>query len=384
MSIDLSKIGVKATADNKVKVDNPGALVPTSNGSKDAKKTAPDYKDLVVSGTKLVYAFDISYSMADLLVSTKDLDQWDWAREWPRIMKHIDRCNAQVREALGTSDDEDEADAVAAADPDDPDDEDDDPDDEDDDPDDEDDDPDDEDDEDEVKAAAPKGNPALLEELKMFNPDTFKWAALKGRSEQDIKFDIVEMKLFQNFHIEYNMDKYRTLKSKLAIIQQQAVKFVAERYDKYNNPDVTVIAFNERPHLVATACPKDKMLREINGLSPCGGTSIAYAIEAAVQVCEQRPSAMGVHHLVLITDGEDGCTKNYVEGALRNRMEALHMVVDFIHISQNPRCLESEDVQYLKSLCEATGGQYVLVDDPDVLASRFLEASARLCLPPAR
>jgi len=103
-------------------------------------------------------------------------------------------------------------------------------------------------------------------------------------------------------------------------------------------------------------------------------TEIMSAIRAAVEVCRKRPSLVGIHHVIIMSDGCDGGT--HVLPEWLPTLKASGVVLDYIHIGD-----ESVNDE-LKAACTALGGECVVVNSEKDFAERFAIACARPMLPP--
>lgn len=104
--------------------------------------------------------------------------------------------------------------------------------------------------------------------------------------------------------------KTRNLRDGIMRIGDLANRFVAPRIE------LTIIEFNQEARIVlpCTTTPTAKQLRKVcNSLSPEGGTNIGAALNMALSIALGKK----VVHIVLFTDGEDGCN-------LKQKLEAKH------------------------------------------------------------
>ncbi len=142
--------------------------------------------------------------------------------------------------------------------------------------------------------------------------------------------------------------------------------------------------FNEEPRLLcAPGSLEEDVLYAIDGIAANGGTAIKKAIERALNECGRRPSEVNAHHLVLISDGEDGSALDVPE--LIPKMKALGVVFDFIFmLGAGLKETDSQEAKALRMVCEATGGEYTVVKTEKDFAQKLLAVSSRPMLPPAR
>lgn len=106
-----------------------------------------------------------------------------------------------------------------------------------------------------------------------------------------------------------------------------------------------------------------------------GGTNITKGLGAAVALCRRSPSAVKLHHVILITDGCDYGALECVQ--FIEPMRKLGICLDVIHISDAPT---DEVGDLLRRVCEQTGGEYQVADDVENFQTKFLNAAGRLLL----
>jgi len=92
-----------------------------------------------------------------------------------------------------------------------------------------------------------------------------------------------------------------------------------------------------------------------------------------LDVCRKKPSPVGVHHFIIVSDGEDGSSN--VIGSWVPSLKASGVVLDYIHIG----CEYAN--KGLKKACEALGGIFVTVNSERDFESKFIEVVHRKMLP---
>jgi hypothetical protein len=118
-------------------------------------------------------------------------------------------------------------------------------------------------------------------------------------------------------------------------------------------------------------------IMEMKGGQGCGGgTNILNGLRRAMDVCRDKPSAVGIHHFILVSDGEDCAADNNI-GSWLPALKASGVVLDYIHIG------ETSLNEGIKKVAIALGGTCVQVVTEEELKEKFIEAAQRLCLPPA-
>lgn len=188
-----------------------------------------------------------------------------------------------------------------------------------------------------------------------------------------------------NLSLPANPAAPKQARSKLEAVKDAAKGFVRERFAKYPDAQVVVMKFSDEAKEVTRGAGLESVLFAIDKLETEGSTEITDAVIKAVDLCQRRPSKVGMHHIVLVSDGFDSAAVQ-VRGQLP-RMKDLNIVFDFIFMagkSQYDLKEDSEVVKVLKSVCDATGGEFTRIDTEKDFKQKFLQASARKCLPPAR
>jgi hypothetical protein len=173
-------------------------------------------------------------------------------------------------------------------------------------------------------------------------------------------------------------------KSKMMAVKDAARDFVKKRFEKWPDANVMLFSFESHPTLLAAGISEQNVLDGINRLPDGGGggTDIYRAVARAVEHCKKRKDDVGVHHIVLVSDGMDGGATG-VRGLLPD-MKEIGIVFDFIFIQGGSENMEGDPIiRALREVCEATGGEFTIVKSEKDFLQKFLAASNRLCLPPA-
>jgi VWA domain-containing protein len=189
---------------------------------------------------------------------------------------------------------------------------------------------------------------------------------------------------FNGFSFPMN-SKYRgNNRSKMEILKGAAKDFVSKRFAKFKDAKVAVMQFEESPMLLcASGAIESEVLAAIERLQPGGGTDIFKAVVGGISDCKKRPSEVGAHHIVLVSDGCDGGAARVTE--LVPRMKEVGIVFDFIFVQgMNGDSLGVDMAKILRGVCEATGGEYTEVRTVQDFETKFLAVSNRPMLPPAR
>lgn len=174
-----------------------------------------------------------------------------------------------------------------------------------------------------------------------------------------------------------------TYVTKLQAVKDASMEFVNQRFDKFPNAEVSLVAFNNTA--VTKACGKSRQatLDAISFLHTDGGTNIHGAVIHSMGLCKKSKKSI-VHHIVLVSDGMDYSGQRVEE--LVPEMLTVGVIFDFILIrAENGREEEvDQTVEALKRTCAATGGEFSIVTNVKQFKKQFALASARLCLPPGK
>jgi Mg-chelatase subunit ChlD len=172
-------------------------------------------------------------------------------------------------------------------------------------------------------------------------------------------------------------------KTKMQAVKEAASGFVKKRFEKFPDARVTVFSFEGHPSLLSAGVTEEHVLQAINSLPDMGGgsTNIYSAVERAVNECKKRVQQVGMHHIVLVSDGMDGGATQVI--SLLPMMLEVGIVFDFIFILGGSEYADQHVIDALKKVCEATGGEFVTVKTEKDFVEKFLKASSRLCLPTA-
>jgi len=207
--------------------------------------------------------------------------------------------------------------------------------------------------------------------------------------------------------------------SRIDLVKKLAKQEIQKRFDKFPKSAVSVVPFSGRPVTLFDMQDPKNLWPALDGLnSPwsayicnaCGrvenapngrwgnsnnapvcacnnkpmtlewsdgGTDILAAIRKAMDLCRLKPSAVGIHHIILVTDGEDGNAAHTI-GTWVPAMKASGVVLDYIHIGD-----ASQANQGLVDACKQLGGEYVVVNSEKDFTTKFIAAVGRKMLPPA-
>lgn len=217
-------------------------------------------------------------------------------------------------------------------------------------------------------------------------------------TDEQLKAKIVSEGLAARYGIPLpkNITHHAKSQSKMSAVKEAAKQFVTDRFKKYSDARVIIFEFDERPTLLTHGADGvDAVLEAVDGLPefPDGGTHIFSAVDRALAECKAHPSEVGAHHIVLVSDGMDPDASRVQD--LLPKMKENGVVFDFIFIEGSTEAnnaimgswyMEAAQaaIKVLKEVCEATGGEFQIVKTKKDFLQKFLAASNRKALPPAR
>lgn len=221
-------------------------------------------------------------------------------------------------------------------------------------------------------------------------PVALNWLDPASTPDLMLQMKILDEQLNNRFNITLKPKKtYIDTQSsmrKLDVVKTEARGFVEQRFQKFPSAKVAVFSFNNQCVLRApVGSLKGNVLEAIDAMYPNGTTFIFGAVERVMNECGRRKKEIGMHHIVLVSDGWDHSALQ-VEG-LVPKMKEIGIVFDFIFVAnRNPmdrdeQLITSDVAACMKRVCEATGGEYTEVNKASDFKQKFLTASTRLCLP---
>lgn len=166
---------------------------------------------------------------------------------------------------------------------------------------------------------------------------------------------------------------------KMDVLKKASKQMVEERRGKFPDANIEVVFFNtEIQH--GRNLTTVGLVDGIQKTAASGGTRIFTAIKYALDVCHARPSSVNLHHIVLVSDGEDYSAMEVPD--LVPEMKRMGVVLDFIFMGQAVN-VDDPCVAALKKASEATGGTFTIVGNAKDFEEKFIQASTRALLPPA-
>lgn len=208
---------------------------------------------------------------------------------------------------------------------------------------------------------------------------------VRSLTDAQLKMEIVKEGLSDKYGIPLEMDykKRSKSRSKMMALKDAAKNFVHSRFQKFEDARVGVFSFEDTPSLLCAAgASEEEVMQAINRLpdNGGGGTNIYRAVDRVVNECKKRPSEVGLHHIVLVSDGCDYGGIKVKD--LVPKMKELGIVFDFIYmLGVSPDQQGEEVAKVMRDVCEATGGEYTVVKTEEDFEQKFLAVSNRPLLP---
>lgn len=200
--------------------------------------------------------------------------------------------------------------------------------------------------------------------------------------DEEVKARVVRHDLIGLLGVEVDWAKHtEKAPTRIELVKKLAKSELANRFKKFPKSKVTVIPFGDQPKIMFDGGKPDDLWTALESLclfwqGAGGGTEILAAIGKAVECCRKSPSPVGVHHLILVSDGEDYAADSIIGSWVPN-LKASGVVLDYIHIGdRNPN-------GGMAAACKALGGECVTVNSEREFTEKFVEAVQRKMLPPA-
>jgi len=215
------------------------------------------------------------------------------------------------------------------------------------------------------------GSAAVL--WRMVDPQTGKF----HMEEDEVKRQLVQHDLTGLFNVPVDWAKHKeTTPSRSDVVRRIARKEIERRLDKFPDSNIAVVFFNQNPSLEFNNGTREQLFTALDRIYAAGGTDILEAIKKGLRACEDSPSSVGLHHFVMVSDGEDNRASQVIADWVPS-LKASGVVLDYIHIG------DRSVNEGLVNACKALGGDCVTVNTVADLESKFMEATARKCLPSA-
>ena len=216
-------------------------------------------------------------------------------------------------------------------------------------------------------------------EMMLLGPEVFElasWCDDTGKAKPDLELQqaVIRTSKFSDFSVQVNWEKHTGVPpTRIDVVKKLAHSELAKRVAKYPKGKLAVIRFgSEAQILYEEGHDEAQLWAAVDGLNTNdGGTDILQALAAGMETCRKSPSKVGIHHFVLVTDGEWwGNLDSWLP-----TLKASGVVLDYIHIGD---LQPNEDIA---RACKETGGEYALVNSEKSLREKFVEAVSRKMLP---
>ena len=140
---------------------------------------------------------------------------------------------------------------------------------------------------------------------------------------------------------------------KWSAIENAMKKFLAAAHE---GDDYTLIAFSERPQLLALSVHSDKFWQTLTKLQPNGPTALYDAVMLGLSVLERVPQRHKA--IVLLSDGQDNCSNSTLADVQRetNNHRATIYSIGLLQQQRDLKRWEQDGRQLLDQLAAATGG----------------------------
>lgn len=212
--------------------------------------------------------------------------------------------------------------------------------------------------------------------------DGFDAVSALPRDENGARIVTVDKNAVAKAYRFFNLKPTRRTPSRIELVKTLAKREIEARFDKYADSSVAVIPFGDNAKVSfddGTRTEVSAVLERLRiGMDEVNenGTNILGALRVGVECCRKHPSSVGLHHFVLVSDGQDSnaCEiKDWVP-----MLKASGVVIDYIHIGR-----EGSANAAVQAACKELGGEFVVVNNVEDFETRFIQAVTRLCLPPA-
>ena len=231
-----------------------------------------------------------------------------------------------------------------------------------------------------------------IEYVKLFNAERgpmneFMFSPV---DDDDIKARALKNNLIGFFGILPDFTKkHQEPPTRIGVVRKLAKQEIHRRFKKYPKSRVAVIPFSGCAAPLFDDGKEDQVdaavdqlacqltIKHANGSETQmdGGTHIMNAIAVGMQICAEKPSDVGIHHFIVVSDGED-YSVNEIDAWIPN-MKASGVILDYIHIG------DCQPNDRLKTACVALGGECVTVNSEKELETKFFQAATRMLAPPA-
>jgi len=203
--------------------------------------------------------------------------------------------------------------------------------------------------------------------------------------DTELQERIVRKNLIGELNIPVDFTKqHEQPPTRISLVKKLAKSELENRFKKYPKSRIAIIPFGgHAPVLFDDGTPDQlwptletlQIGMVVNGKSTnSGDTRILDAIKSGMEVCRKKPSAVGIHHFIVVTDGGDRVANENIVSWVP-ALKASGIVLDYIHIG------DEHVNEGIKKACELLGGEAVTVNSVRDFEQRFVEAVGRKMLP---
>jgi len=175
-----------------------------------------------------------------------------------------------------------------------------------------------------------------------------------------------------------------TTKSKIDTVRISAKDLIVKRLEKYPEASIDVITFANKVKVISTGTTKETLLEKISNLHLGGGTDIFAAVRKAIDLCKKSPSALATNHIILVTDGES-YTVDQLTAEVIDEMKSNNIVLDLIFIKGMYASAYTPTyerfLEKIKAVVTATGGEVIEVSNAEAFTKKLRDVSSRLLIP---
>lgn len=201
-------------------------------------------------------------------------------------------------------------------------------------------------------------------------------AAAHIPDDKELKDRVIRFNLISALGVPVDFaKKHQVPPSRIEVVKKLAKQEIMRRFEKYPKSRIACVKFEGSATNIFDDGEPSNLPSAIDRLTGNGGsTSILNAINCGMDICRRKPSIVGIHHFIVVSDGEDYECSSEIMGWVPV-LKASGVVLDYIHIGDRD-CNAN-----LKKACEALGGEAVTVNSEADLEAKFVEAVQRKMLP---
>ena len=209
--------------------------------------------------------------------------------------------------------------------------------------------------------------------FKMIDPATGK----ANVDDEELKRRLVEFDITGKFNVPVDWAKHKEVApTRSECVKRLAKRECEKRLEKFPNSNIAVVFFSGHADLEFNNGTREQLFEAIDRIYCAGSTDILEAIKKGLKACEDSPSTVGLHHFIVVSDGEDGRAEMAIASWVPS-LKASGVVLDYIHIG------DRDTNTGLVEACKALGGDCVSVNTEKDLQEKFVEVIQRKALPPA-